>query len=268
MNRRSAGTYLLYEARDAANPCATLQKPGWRCGRRRPQRWRIAVALLPARDEAAFAVILERHARLVWGVCRLLLPNDPDAEDAFQATFIALFQSAGKIRRTQSLAPWLHGVATRIAKKIRLTAARRCHRERRVAKLESASVVLSDEKWDALNLAIHDEIARLPRILREAFVLCVLEGHRHEEAAAKVGVPVGTLSARVSRGRQKLLNRLMARGLTSAMAATAIVVDAATTPAAAPNRSWFLFARRSRKDSKQLLQGFSASPWRRIEECP
>lgn len=186
------------------------------------------------RDEAAFAAILERRARLVWNICRSLLPNDADAEDAFQATFIALFQSAGRIRKTQSLAPWLHGVATRIAKKIRLTAARRGDRERRVAKPESASVVLSDEKWDALNLAIHDEIARLPRILREAFVLCVLEGHRHEEAAATLGVPVGTLSARVSRGRQKLLNRLMARGLTSAIAAAAIAVDAATTPAAAP----------------------------------
>jgi RNA polymerase sigma factor (sigma-70 family) len=158
-----------------------------------------------ARDEAAFAAILERHGRLVWGVCRRLLPNDADAEDAFQATFVALFRGAARIRHTRSLAPWLHTAATRIAKKVRLAAARRRGRERRAARAEAAPAAGANETWEALHLAVHDEINRLPATLRAAFVLCVPEGHRHREAAAQLGVPVGTISARVSRARDRLM---------------------------------------------------------------
>jgi RNA polymerase sigma factor (sigma-70 family) len=186
------------------------------------------------RDQAAFATILERHGRLVWGVCRGLLPNDVDAEDAFQATFIALFRGATKVRHTQSLAPWLHGAATRIAKKIRLAAARRRGREHRSAKSEIAPPFLSDENWEALNLAVHDEIARLPAVLRMAFVLCVLEGRRHLDAAALLGVPVGTVSARVSRARKKLMEQLSARGLTPVVAASAVVCAAGPLTAGVP----------------------------------
>ena len=131
-----------------------------------------------ARDEAAFAALLDRLADSSWGVCRSLLPNDADAEDAFQATFVALFRGAHRIRRTPSLAPWLHTAATRIAKKVRLAAARRCGHERQAARAEEAPPAVSDDSWEALNLALYDEINRLPATLRAAFVLCVLEGQQ------------------------------------------------------------------------------------------
>src|SRR5262245_52373308 len=139
------------------------------------------------RDEAAFAAILDRHGRFVWGVCRGLLLNEADAEDAFQATFLALFRGAARIRQPESLAPWLHATATRIAKKLRLATSRRTRRELRAARPESAPPVSSDEAWESLNFALHEEIARLPELLRAAFVLCVLEGKRHEDAALAQG---------------------------------------------------------------------------------
>jgi RNA polymerase sigma factor (sigma-70 family) len=187
-----------------------------------------------ARDEAAFAVLLDRHSRLVWAVCRGLLPNDADAEDAFQATFVALFRGAATIRHTRSLAPWLHTAATRIARKVRLAAARRRGRERRAAHAEAAPAAVADETWETLHLAVHDEINRLPATLRAAFVLCVLEGHRHRDAAAQLGVPVGTISARVSRARNRLLAALSARDLTAVVAASALACAAATVSAGVP----------------------------------
>jgi RNA polymerase sigma factor (sigma-70 family) len=183
------------------------------------------------RDEAAFNAILERHGRFVWGVCRGLLVNEADAEDAFQATFVALFRGACRIRQQASLAPWLHATATRIARKIRLTAVRRTRRELRAARPESAPASSSDETWESLNFALHEEIARLPELLRTAFVMCVLEGKRHEEAAAQLGVPVGTLSARVSRARKKLLDRLRAGGLAPTIA---VAFGTASATAAVP----------------------------------
>src|SRR5262249_60825587 len=85
-----------------------------------------------------------------------------------------------------------------------------------------------------LHLAVHDEINRLPATLRAAFVLCVLEGHRHQDAAAQLGVPVGTVSARVSRARNRLLAALGARGLTAVVAASALACAAATASAGVP----------------------------------
>ncbi|MFO0937533.1 MAG: sigma-70 family RNA polymerase sigma factor [Gemmataceae bacterium] len=188
-------------------------------------------------DESAFTAILSRHGRLVWAVCRGILSHDADAEDAFQATFLALFRGAKRIREVRSLAPWLHGTATKIAKKAFLTAGRRTGREKRAAKPEATALPAPDSSstWDATFQIVHDEIAKLPATLRGAFVLCVLEGERHQEAAAKLGVPIGTLSARVSRARQKLLDRLTSRGLAPGLAAAALALGINTGPAAVPD---------------------------------
>ncbi|HEX4607454.1 MAG TPA: sigma factor, partial [Urbifossiella sp.] len=85
------------------------------------------------RDEPAFAELVRRHGPMVWAACRHLLPDHADAEDAFQATFLALARSAGSIRAAAAVGGWLHGVAVRAATKIRRSAARRRGREQRAA---------------------------------------------------------------------------------------------------------------------------------------
>jgi RNA polymerase sigma factor (sigma-70 family) len=219
-----------------------------------------------ARDEAAFAALLDRHGRLVWGVCRSLLACDADAEDAFQATFVALFRGAAQIRQLGSLSPWLHSTACRLARKARLAAARRSRREQRAAKLEAAPAAVSGEAWEALHFAVHEEIARLPAALRAAFVLCVLKGHRHRDAAAQLGVPVGTVSAWVSRGKALLLARLRDRGLTPVVVA-AVVCAAAPASAGVPQALVALVRRQLAAGLPPSLTPFSVWPLRRRGGC-
>ena len=81
------------------------------------------------RDEAAFELLLWRHQRMVFSVCRRVLHNVHDAEDAFQATFLVLARKAGSIRQQASLASWLHQVALRVALRLRTSSSRRAQQE-------------------------------------------------------------------------------------------------------------------------------------------
>jgi RNA polymerase sigma factor (sigma-70 family) len=185
------------------------------------------------RDPAAFAVLLRRHGPLVWAVCRNLLAADADAEDAFQATFLALVRSAGSVRRAEALGGWLHGVAYRVAMKARRAAARRRQRESAAAVNEQDSPV-ADAAWDELQAAVHAEVCRLPEKLRLPFVLCGLQGRQQADAARQLGWKVGTLSARLTQARQRLLDRLARRGVPVGVAAGAAVLGLASSTAAVP----------------------------------
>lgn len=185
------------------------------------------------RDEAAFAALVRRHGPMVWGVCRHLLPNPADAEDAFQATFLALVRSARAVRAGAAVGGWLHGVAVRVATKARRSAVRRRQREERSAGGEADHPV-PDSAWEELLAAVHEEVQRLPADLRTAFVLCDLEGVRQPDAAARLGWKPGTLTGRLARARQQLLDRLTHRGVAPAAASTAVGVGAATAGSEVP----------------------------------
>jgi RNA polymerase sigma factor (sigma-70 family) len=180
------------------------------------------------RDEAAFAAIVRRHGALVWAVCRSLLPLEADAEDAFQATFVALIRSAKSVRTAGRLGPWLHGVACRVALKARRSAARRKQRERVAAAGERDSRIAEGD-WDRLRVALHEEVCRLDEPLRTAFVLCELEGVAQGEAAKALGWKLGTLSGRLTKARKLLLDRLGRNGVSAGAAVAAAVTGGAAT---------------------------------------
>ncbi|MDB5313037.1 MAG: Glycine-rich protein [Gemmataceae bacterium] len=185
------------------------------------------------RDEPAFAELLRRHGPMVWAVCRHMLPDHADAEDAFQATFLALVRSAAAVRCGAAVGGWLHGVAVRVATKVRRSAARRKQRELRAAGPETDRSI-PEATWEALLAAVHEEVQQLPDPLRAAFVLCDLEGVRQPDAAARLGWKPGTLTGRLSRARQLLMERLTSRGLAPAVAGGTVGLGVATAAGAVP----------------------------------
>ncbi len=153
---------------------------------------------------------------MVLGVCRTVLGDRHDAEDACQATFLVLARRAGLIRRRDSVASWLYGVARRVALRARRQAARRCELERRrLARVGIAEPVSGPpaEPWPEL----YEELDRLPAPFRAAVVLCDLEGHSYEQAAGILHCPIGTIQSRLARGRDRLRHRLQCRGLSPAI---------------------------------------------------
>lgn len=168
-----------------------------------------------AADHAAFEALVHRHGPLVWAVCRQTLPEPADAEDAFQAVFLALVRSAGHIRDGRALPAWLHGVAVRVAARVRRQGARHRACDRAAARPEADRPV-PDAAWERLVATVHEEVQRLPEAERTAFVLCELQGVSQPDAAARLGCPLGSVSGRLCKARQKLLERLTARGIAPA----------------------------------------------------
>jgi RNA polymerase sigma factor (sigma-70 family) len=179
-----------------------------------------------SRDETAFEELVRRHGPLVWAVCRQLLPHHADAEDAFQAVFLALIQGAVNIRAGQALPAWLHGVAIRVSEKAKRTSGRRRKRETRAAVLEADRPV-PDAAWASLMAAVHEEVQNLPDAERTAFILCELEGVRQPDAAARLGWPLGTLSGRLCKARQRLIDQLTRRGIVPGVVAMGGLAGAA-----------------------------------------
>lgn len=163
-------------------------------------------------DTAAFEAILRRHGVMVLDVCRSLLPNEADVEDAFQATFLILAKRAKSIRQAASLASWLHGVAYRVACKSRTEFARRRKYETSAFPPEETKPA-DDLTWRELRQIVHEELNHLPEQYRDALTHCYLEGMTQDQAAAELNLPKGTLKGHLERGRALLRSRLVRRGI-------------------------------------------------------
>jgi RNA polymerase sigma factor (sigma-70 family) len=164
-------------------------------------------------DDEAFDVLVGRHGPMVVGVCRAILRDPHDVEDAFQATFLVLVKSGGTIRGRGALAGWLHRVAHRVAIQANAAAARRRRLEREVGSMALATSTNGPTSSDDWLPALHEEIARLPEKYRVAVVHCDLEGMTHAQAAGKLLWSKRTLQYRLAEGRARLKRRLARRGL-------------------------------------------------------
>lgn len=188
-------------------------------------------------SELAFEVLVERHGAMVLRVCRAQLADPNDSQDAFQATFLILVKKARSLWVRDSLGPWLHQVAFRTASCARLAAARRRRHEQRAA--ETASALDRPDQgprapdWEAV---LHEEINRLPERYRVPIVLCDLQGCSCEEVARRMGRPVGTIKSWRSRGRARLRDRLIRRGVAPS-AALGVVLANDVVRAAAPEQA-------------------------------
>jgi RNA polymerase sigma factor (sigma-70 family) len=179
------------------------------------------------RDEAAFELLVWRHGRMVLHVCRRILGHEQEAEDAFQATFLALARRAGAIRKQASVPSWLHTVASRIAFAARARGGRRKTKEHALHQplQGNAPDPATLAAWQELGEILHAEVDRLGELYRLPFILCCLEGKTNAEAARELGCPVGTIESRLVRARERLRARLTRRGITLSAGLLAVALD-------------------------------------------
>lgn len=163
-------------------------------------------------DEAAFAAIVDRHGPMLRGICQRMLDDASLADDVLQATFVVLARKAGSIRRRESLAGWLVGVAQRIGRKARLSEAARTRREKRVAASHVEAHV--EPSWNELLRVLDEELAQLMDRHRAALLLCYLEGRTQDEAAKLLGCSLSTFRRHLDHGRKLLRERMIRRGAT------------------------------------------------------
>jgi RNA polymerase sigma factor (sigma-70 family) len=189
------------------------------------------------REEQAFEGLVRRHGPMVLGVCRRILGNRHDAEDAFQATFLVLAHKASTIARRDSLGGWLYKVAYHIALKTKASMAARQRREQQVGE-PRASVTgvcadpLTEVTGRELLASVDEELQRLPDRYRTPLVLCYLQGKTRDEAARQLGTTLATLKRRLEEGRDRLRLRLERRGVSLTAALAAVSLSSAAVPQA------------------------------------
>jgi RNA polymerase sigma factor (sigma-70 family) len=184
-------------------------------------------------DQTAFAGLIERHGPMVWNVCRRVLAQESDAEDAFQATFLVLVRKAQSITRRESLASWLYGVAHRVACQTRAASQRRQTILHELQAMSSIEPSPEDHLPDVRAL-LDEELNQLPSKYRTPLILCYLQGKTNEQAAQELGWRTGSMSRRLDKARHLLRARLVRRGLALSTATWAVLLAEQACASALP----------------------------------
>ena len=174
-------------------------------------------------DDKAFAVLMQRHGGEIFRLCKRMLGQDADAEDALQSTFVVLARQAGSQQWRRSVGQYLFRVAYYIALKSR-------------ENQQSQPVTLSEEpaekhasldvlELDELGEILLEELSDLPPTYRQPLALCYLRGLSQEEAARRLGVPRRTLQRRLEQARLHLRHRFKRRGLSSSVCRLTIRIE-------------------------------------------
>jgi len=167
-------------------------------------------------DETAWRELVARHTRRVFGIAYRFVGRVDEAEDLTQDIFVKVFQSLDRYRESDgAFGTWVGTVARNHA----IDQYRR-RREERARRVEDPAVLdavptgeespLRSLERDDLKQLVHRGLRALPADLREAIVLCDLQGLSYDEVAATLQIPLGTVKSRINRGRLELARRLMA----------------------------------------------------------
>jgi RNA polymerase sigma factor (sigma-70 family) len=183
-------------------------------------------------DPDALDTLIRRHGPMVLGLCRRIVGNNHDADDAFQATFLVFVRSAAKLKRPELVANWLFGVARRVALKARARMQRNRRREGPIS--EDCGIPNPDPERSEILPLLDDAIAGLPAKYRVPTVLCYLQGHSHAETALRLGCAPGTVATRLARAKTRLRARLLKMGVTSSLASSALSLPTEGFSAAVP----------------------------------
>jgi RNA polymerase sigma factor (sigma-70 family) len=177
------------------------------------------------RDEEAFRELVRRHGAMVLATCARMLRHRQDAEDAFQAVCVILAARSRSLRRVRSLGGWLHNVAVHVSYRAQRGNRRRTRRLFATQRKQSAE---KDDHVHELQEVLDEELSGLPAKYREALILCVLEGYTREEAAQRMNTSAGTVATWVARGRRRLRDRLVRRGVTLGAGGMAVALAQCT----------------------------------------
>ncbi|WP_422926704.1 RNA polymerase sigma factor [Singulisphaera sp. PoT] len=186
-------------------------------------------------DEIAFEVIVARHGPMVLRVCRSLLRDEASVEDAFQASFLVLVRKARSIRLVDTLGPWLYAVSSKVAHRARAKGQQQRERERPGVVVDLAAKARDADLLELPSI-VQSELARLPDHFRAPIVLFYLEGLTHDQTAAQLRWPVGTVRSRLARARGLLRERLIRKGFTLSVAVVAALLKDQEATAALPRK--------------------------------
>ncbi len=173
---------------------------------------------------------------MVLRTCRSVVRDHHAAEDATQATFLALARQAGAVGRRGTVAGWLYQVARRIS--LRMSGRGRSIRvfpEQDIDRLPASSTAADSIADPDLCRVLYDELERLPDKLRVPLLLCFFEGLTHAEAARRLGWPIGTVATRVARGRERLFKRFLRRGIAISTASLGTLMADESASAISPS---------------------------------